>query len=175
MQIHQIILMTLRYSAEQLAAAGVDDDALRICTEVDTFEWNGKEYLGGGRVISFAPIPSSKHPTNKRLRMTLSKVPAEAQHLYAQDAGIVPFTIRVIVSRDGGNTYTELPAGLTGRLGAPVFRGAEVEIPLESRDADIGLASPATWSDEGQQARHPGDKGFEYARSLAESFESAWA
>ena len=173
--IHAIFLITLHYLPEQLAEAGIDDDALRISTEVDNFEWGGETYLGGGRVINISAFPSSKNPTNKRLRMVVSKVPAEAQRLYARDAGIVPFTIRVLISRDGGATYTAIPAGLNGRLGAPVFRGAEVEIPLESRDADIGLASPATWSDEGHKARYPNDKGFEYARSLSEAFESAWA
>lgn len=172
--IHTIFLITLYYSAAQLLEANIDDDALRICTEVDDFEWNGETYLGGGRVINISAFPSSKNPTNKRLRMTISKVPDEAKRLYAKDAGIVPFSIRVLVSRDGGDTYTAIPAGLNGRLGAPVFRGAEVEVPLESRDADIGLASPATWSDEGQRARHPNDKGFEYTRALAQAFESGW-
>lgn len=174
-KIYCVFLFDIYYTPEQLAAAGIDDTAFRICSEIEPFDWDGNTYAAGGHILKLSPVPVSKDPTNKRLTLTISGVPEEAQRLYSQDAGVVSYRLRVLTSADGGNTYTVRAGGLRGRCGAPVYRGSTIEIPLETRDADLSLAAPVTWSDEAQQTRHPGDKGLEFVRELANSFNTSWA
>ena len=50
--------------------------------------------------------------------------------------------------------------------------GFSFEIATESADADRGR--PLVWSDEAQQAKYPGDRGFEHLQIYKEGREVPW-
>ena len=96
-------------------------------------------------------------------------VPTPALRLaFMQDPGPLTVIIEWLVSLDQGLTWRKVPRKFVGRLSKPLIKDGIYTIEIETYGGDVDRGRPLKWSNEDQQARHPGDKGLEYVRQLSD-------
>lgn len=150
---------------------------VRMWTGLGSIHWDGKEFLGGGDLVSVSSV-EEKHGDQ-----------VEAQGLAFSISGVNPDQLSVAL----GEVRQGLPATLyfavvdeaSGTLlGEPVIvysgltdiptiddTGTEITISLatESKIIDLERARSRRYTPEDQKAVHPGDKGFDYVASLTDA------
>ena len=132
-----------------------------------------KAYKGTNGIITLAaPRESSNEATRLRAVMEVSDRGIREQLTY--DVGPLLVDVHWIYSKRGNTTWYDTEKSFRGRLSSPILTGAQYTINVESVISDIDRGRVVNWSDDIQQSRHPGDKGFEYLTALAEGIETRW-
>ena len=136
--------------------------------------YGGHVYDGTDGAITVSSAPSGVDGTDSRMTVLIPLVSAAARAAALGNYGPVPVEILWIVSTDGGMTFTPTPRTFVGRVSGPKINGDVLSLEIETWLGDADRSFVRNWSDEDQQRRFPGDRGFEFARSLSEGIESSW-
>lgn len=144
--------------------------------ETLSFEENGvvNDWAGGGRTLEVTGVASSTGPGADRVRLTLNALSDTYRDQWLEPVGARPVEIRLIASEDYGLSWTILPKAKRGVLSGPVYSDGVYQVdvvhPYEVREGH----PPLVWSNENQQARHPGDTGLSFMRLMASGIEAKW-
>ncbi len=148
-----------------------ESGAVRVHSGVGDAIYQGTVFKGTGVLGKLGQVKQSGKIQPYKLRLTLSGIPQELASTalterYQNRPGTVYFAAKdqlgQIVCRD------VLFAGrmdvMTVRLGTP----SVIQLDINSRGQDWKNARNARYTNADQQARHPGDKFFEYVSQMAE-------
>ncbi len=136
--------------------------------------YNGVERQDGGAVMSISELEQQAGEPGKRLTIQLLVVAEAFRRLLTMEIGAADVRIGWIFSEDMGQTWTELPRSFRGRLSAPTIAGGILTAEVETYAGDADRGRPLFWSHEAQQARFPGDLGFEFVREIAKGTQVRW-
>jgi hypothetical protein len=146
---------------------------LRVWTGLGDILWNGFTWTGAGNLVGLSPIEESTDVAAQGVTVSLSGVPAAYVALALSEARQgMPGRIWLGFVDPAGIVIDSPFQSFAGRLDVPeVADGAEtcvIRITYESRLLD--LMKPREWryTDQSQQALHPGDRAFEYVAGLQE-------
>ena len=132
-----------------------------------------KTYKGTNGIITLAaPKEGSNEAIRLRAVMEVSNRAIREQLTY--DVGPLLVDVHWIYNKRGNATWHDTNKSFRGRLSSPILTGAQYTINVESVISDIDRGRVVNWSDDIQQSRHTGDKGFEYLTALAEGIETRW-
>lgn len=110
-----------------------------------------------------------------RTRVHIFVWPTSVLRDLSQDIGPARVDIHWIMSPDYGLSWRVLRT-FRGRLSDPVLdrTTGEYSFDLETYSGDRDRQRPLYWSDEQQEARHPGDRGMEHLSELAAGKRIDW-
>ncbi len=138
-----------------------------------TLTFNSKTYEGAP-FIRVSASQSSVGAPRRRLQVSFALTDRTTRLAFLQDPGPLTVEVTWIHSTDNGATWQLAPRKFVGRLSNPVISGGVYTIEIETYGGDVDRGVPLTWSDDDQQKRFPGDKGFEYLRQLASGIDTSW-
>ena len=139
----------------------------------DGYTWLGSR-TEDGVLMSVKGLGTGFGPSAQRPEVNLAVTNQAIRRLLSVDLGVIGVDVSIIFSTDGGAAWR---ASFTRsyRLSNHVIADGVLRAELESLLGDLDRRKPRTWSHEEQQARHPGDRGMEYKRQIAEGLrEVAW-
>ena len=163
-----------------IAGIGLMSTPYRVWSGEGQLTIGGQTYegtsFGGGALASISPVEQSLDAPTSRASVTIAVPNAAVREMLEIDIGPVTVNLRYIYSSDFGKTWTIVPIGIQGRLSRPSYEvdGSLYTVEIETWSGDSDRGNPKLWSHETQQSEHPGDRGFEFARALAEGIESRW-
>ena len=133
-------------------------------------------HTGIGDIISVSSLPVEVGSPEKRASITISAADAGVRAALVDDSGPVRLKIRMVMSTDGGATWSFVGNSYIGRLSNPRIQGESYTVDVSGRIDDIDRGRDFFWSDTAQKLRHPGDRGLEYAAETHESrqFKLRW-
>lgn len=138
-----------------------------------TFE--GQTWMGAGKIVELSALDkTTTSATNIRLQISLRATNPTTRKMLADNSDPVPIKIRWGYTEIGSSDIMVLGSSFLGRVSNPRFEGNFWVADLETYSGDVDYGVQRFWSDETQQTKYPGDKGFEYLRSLANGVEIAW-
>lgn len=153
---------------------------LRLWTGYGTLTFGNRNYTGAGSVLGVSEVETALGEPDKRVTLSLSGVPRASRRRFLQDVGPKEVVIEWIFSLDRGKTWSKAPNDMTpftfrGQLSSPSMTQGVLTVEVETMRGDVDRGRPLPWSHEDQQQRHPGDRGMEYMRILAnEGVTTAW-
>ena len=151
-----------------------DGTVLSYWTGLKELIFNGNTYSGSGNAINISSIEEAVGVQSKRAQVSIS-IPDNLQLVrFAEDQGPVPVKVNWIFSNDNGATWTLLPKVFVGRISNPYIENRVYLVELETYTGDVDSGDVKYWSHESQQARFPGDRGFEYVREIAGGIDIEW-
>ena len=164
----------------EIAGIGLAKTPYRVWSGIGDLTLGGKKYKGtefdGGSLAGISPIDTSTSSPVSRASVRIAVPNTAVRAMLAYDVGPVNVVVKHILSSDGGRKWIQLPTGISGRLSRPSFdvEGSIYSVEIETWSGDIDRGDPVLWSDEDQRARHPGDQGFEFARTYEDGIEVQW-
>ena len=127
-----------------------------------------------GAFINVSSLTDEVSAPSARARVSIA-VPTEAvREMLELDLGPVRVFLSYIWSGDGGRSWVRAPVGLAGLLSRPEFENGVYSVELETWAGDADRGEPRYWSHETQQSLYPGDRGFEFARSISQGVDIRW-
>lgn len=155
-----------------------ETEILRLWTGLEDLEFDEagstNTWLGAGQAIEIGNMSSHTIASDDKLILTFNALTEEYRNRWLVPVGPKPIEVRTIASDDYGISWTILPQVKKGLLSNPVYEDGVYRIqvvhPFEIRQS----LKPLNWSHEDQQARHPGDRGLEYMRRIANGVEAKW-
>ena len=142
----------------------VDARGWRIWSGTEPIELDGETYVGGGHVITIAPIDMRSGDTVQRVEVTVEIAEPSLRAALLEDFGNSIISIRWWVGADG-ETLRPLPRQITGRVSQAGISSGRWTAEIET--AAIPSGDVVTWSHALQQRRFPGDRGMEGLQELA--------
>ena len=153
---------------------------LRLWTGYGTLTFGGRNYTGTGSVLGVSEVETVPGEPDKRVTLSLSGISLATRRQFLQDVGPMEVQIEWVFSLDRGKTWSKAPNDMTpftfhGQLSSPSMTQGVLTVEVETMRGNVDRGKPLRWSHEDQQRRHPGDKGMEYMRALAnEGVTTAW-
>ena len=146
----------------------------RFWTGVGRLTYQGLQYEGGGQLINVSNLEVSFEP-DRRTEIAISAIPTALRSKFLQDVGAALVTIKLLYSKDNGQTWLPSALEFSGRLSTPTMVDGILSVEIETLRGDIDRGLVLFWSDEDQQKRSPGDLGMSYMRQLAQQgIETGW-
>ena len=150
---------------------------LRFTNAGHSLQWDGETWLGAGNLARIEPITEVASPQAAALNVQFSGIdPAYVSAILDDHYQGNPARIWIATLNDAMQIAGEPILVFTGRMDEPVItvgRTAEIQLALENRFADWDRPRLRMHTDADQQARHPGDKFFEYVAAM-ESTSIVW-
>jgi hypothetical protein len=150
---------------------------LRFTNAGHSLQWDGETWLGAGNLARIEPITEVASPQAAALNVQFSGIdPAYVSAILDDHYQGNPARIWIATLNDAMQIAGEPILVFTGRMDEPVItvgRTAEIQLALENRFADWDSPRLRMHTDADQQARHPGDKFFEYVAAM-ESTSIVW-
>lgn len=150
----------------------LDEGTTFICNASQNFDWNGNTYLGVSRVGRVDPVEEGSEVKMYGISLTLSGIPLEKMAI-ALGANYQGRTciIRVAVLDADYHILTDPVIIFRGRIDQQKIRLGKygtITMTVENRLADWDRARVGRFNNEDHQARHPGDRFFEYVPQMVE-------
>lgn len=143
------------------------DPAIRKWTGGYDLTYGGETY--DGKVVFAVGDGGGSSLTGQQQRLGIRIGVTESERqTFLRDLGAPPVTVTLIVSDDGGATWTVVDT-IKGRVGAPTLRGRTYSFTVEPRTPVVDQGRVGRWSHEDRQRTHPGDQGMKQLARLAES------
>lgn len=150
-------------------------DVIRIWSGEGVFTFDGEDWQGTGQVLDVGEFEQSPEIAARRMHINVSVLDETRLAALLQDSGPFWVIIRFLGRSDPSNDWTLLPLRFRGRASSPGIRDGVMTLELETLKGDVDRGDPFLWSHEDQQARFPGDMGFEHLRTLAdEGIDTTW-
>lgn len=159
---------------------GIIDKPHRVWSGYGELQFEGETWLGTqseqGPFVAISPFTNNVGEPAKRASVSIAVPKTAIRQMLAVDVGPVEVKINSIQSQNNGRSWIRLGRGFKGFLSRPTFdsNSSIYTVELETWSGDSDRGSPRYWSDEHQRQEHPGDRGFEFARALAEGEEITW-
>jgi hypothetical protein len=177
-QIDPLVLAQYQLQSNVLRFAMLVDltfasETLHIWTGTGTYSWSGNSYLGVGHLGSISQIQEDSTVQAQSVTLTLESVTednlTEALGDIQQGA---PVKIWAALFQADGKTLIGSPTlFFAGRVDQPTIKegpeGCFVSIVCENRMADLQRPHERRYTQQEQQALHPGDTGFNYVQQCA--------
>ena len=135
--------------------------------------WEGVSGANGAAVQLSAYTAQIGQP-RQRTQVQVAVPPAAIRDMLAFDSGPRGIRVHYIYSTDAGRTWEEAPISIAGQVSRPQYEDGLYTVEIETWGGDADRGEPKFWSDETQKAEHSGDKGFEFARQIAQGLEVKW-
>ena len=144
-----------------------DSGTLRFWSGVGTKTINGEAYLGAGTLLGISDIDETAEIAAAGVTLTLSGIPAELLSLalnepYQNRRALIYFGI-LGEEADMAEIFT----GTMDRM--DIEEGADtsvIQLAIENRLLDLERARVRRYTNNDQQSRFPGDKGFEFVETI---------
>ena len=159
---------------------GIIDKPHRVWSGYGDLQFEGEIWTGTqsqqGPFVAISPLTNNVGEPARRASVSIAVPKSTIRQMLAVDVGPVEVSIKPIQSQNNGKSWIRLARGFKGFLSRPNFDSntSIYTVELETWSGDSDRGSPRYWSDEHQRQEHPGDKGFEFARALAEGEEISW-
>ena len=169
--------------AMQIAGIGDMATPYLLWSGEGELSWDGETWTGTtfetpegdkGALVAVSEVTNEAGVPSRRAQISVAVPPAAVREMLEYDVGPVSVSIHGLYSDDGGVTWKATPFQLFGHLSRPQFAGGVYTVEIETWSGDADRGQPKMWSDETQTAEHPGDKGFEFMRSLSEGVDARW-
>lgn len=143
--------------------------------------WLGSSF-GDQQVMGVSAISAVADGVPQRMSITIGidETRDDLRHgVTARDLGPVATTLYFAFRETGTETWTLVSDGtdpkvIKGRSAQSTFDKGVWSFEVESRVHDADRLVVDIWSDSVQQARHAGDKGFEFVASIEEGLDFDW-
>lgn len=136
---------------------------------VDIEDGDGpREYFGAGQCMDVSAVSAQVGPPNDSTRVTINSIPRAWRNRWVIPVNGSPAWVRFIASDDYGFSWSLLPIVREGLLSGPQMQEGVYSVDIVHEYDNRDRSHRLIWSDETQQARHPGDKGMAWMRSLAQ-------
>ena len=149
---------------------------LEFAVDGTTRTWAGTLF-GERATVQATPMQAVREGAPARLKVRID-VGSEADTLrhmiLAEDPGPRPVRVRFLRRAPGAASWTLTSRQYYGRLSNGDFVNGSWQYELETYSGDADRQDPKQWSNEHQQARHPGDRGLEFTADLAQGREIRW-
>jgi hypothetical protein len=144
-----------------------DSGALRFWTGYGTKTIGGEEYIGTGSLLGISDIGETAEIAAAGVTLTLSGVPSELLSLALSE----PYQNRIARVHFGligsEDDMAEVFTGTMDQLN--IEEGPEtsvVQVAIENRLLDLERPRVRRYTNNDQQSRFPGDKGFEFVETV---------
>ena len=139
--------------------------------------WTGTTF-GDLALVQVAPVQDVRQGTPSRtiVRILIGE-DAETLRTLITRADPGPLAVKVHFlhrTAGSGNAWTRLARSRLGRLSGGKIQHGAYQFEIESYSGDVDRQRPEYWSNESQQAAHPGDRFFEFAADLAQGKDIRW-
>lgn len=140
--------------------------------DVDRVTYTGT-VINGESLMSVTPVEQTIETPNVRCSLRIGLNTEFIRLLWLDDPGPLLVTVGWIVSKNAGRTWEILAIRFKGYLSDNGYADGILVTELETWSGDIARVGLGVrmYSHESQQARHPGDRFFEYQRTLAAGHE----
>lgn len=139
--------------------------------------WTGTTF-GEVAAVEAKPMQAVRQgaPARLTVRLLVGSDADDLRHLILRDdPGPLPVKVHLLYRESGsGAAWNRLNRGPTGRLSGGKWVHGAYEYEVEGYAGDVDRQAPRKWSDEQLRARHPGDRGLEYAADLAQGKDIRW-
>lgn len=151
------------------------DLAGRLWTGIGDLEYNGHTWQGIGNVLNISAITNSAKQQSARVQVSFDASESENRNdLLLLDAST---RIRVddIYTDDNGMSWQSTGLRFAGQVSNPQIDNNFVfTCEIETARGLERKGKPIIWSNQAQQARHPGDECFKYLEKITTGVESRW-
>lgn len=160
---------------------------LRLCNASHDVVWNAYTWVGLGNIASIEGVSESDRNESKGVVLTLSGVPSSnlalafVDNTQGRTGRIYAAPLQEVANPAPGVPgfqFSEVRTVFVGRMDAMTITdggdSATVRIPLEDRRADLRRARVSYYNTVDQQAKYPGDLGFQYVDSLVSDKKIKW-
>ena len=152
-----------------------DGEDILVWTGVGTLTKGGKNYVGiGPQFLTISETEASYQTQDGRVQVSFGTIDTDLITKFLKDPGAVSVKLNIVVSTDGGTTWTFLPRSVRGWLSSPSIKAGIYTFEIATDASDIDRGRPLMWSNENQQRRHPGDLGFSHLQALGSGVEIRW-
>ena len=153
---------------------GPAPEVFRLWTGLGPLTWAGEQYEGLGELLSVGLMESSMGEAEQRLTISISGIRPDLRARMLDDPGPVRVEVQLLVSQDGGSTWTLIPRRFRGVLQNPSLVEEVYSFDVVPRIIDTDRGRVQYWSHEDQQSRHPGDTGFRDLRQITDGVDLRW-
>lgn len=150
---------------------------VRLWTGIGTLTYDAEEYTGLGTLVSVTPLEETTDIRANGWSITLTGVPQENISLAIDETrqGASGRLYLGLMAEDGA--VLDVSRLGMGKLDVPTISeeedNATIQITYESDLRDLERPRETRYTNEAQQARFPGDKGFEHVAGLQQA-EIVW-
>ena len=129
--------------------------------------------INGESLMSVTPVEQTVESPNVRCSLRIGLNTEFIRRLWLDDPGPLLCKVGWIVSKNAGRTWETLAVRFNGYLSDNGYSDGILATELETWSGDVARVGLGVrmYSHESQQARYPGDRFFEYQRSLAAGHE----
>lgn len=143
---------------------------VRLWTGYGTLEWDSREWTGAGTLLNVSAIEETTEVRANGWTVSLSGVSQEAVSLAIDEAQQGNKGTIYLGLMDEDDEVVDVVRVGKGKLDVPSLEEdsdtATISISYESDLVDLERPREARYTNESQQARFPGDKGFEHVAGL---------
>ncbi len=155
-----------------------DGGELNLWNGIDDLSWSGDTYSGAGDLLGISAIEETQELRAVSASLQLSGVPASIiSTALAEDYQGRSCKIWLAALDDTGAIVADPYLQFDGRMDVMrIEEGADtaiITVSIESRLIDLERPRNRRYTDEDQQAEHPGDRFFEFVPALQEK-EVKW-
>ena len=127
--------------------------------------FGGDTYSSTGKLLGVGQLEQRVDVPNNRLQLVFALTDTSVRAKFLVDRGPLDTIVTFIKSTDSGATWSRTGWAVTGKLSTPLISDQTAIIEIETFKGDVDRGRVIVWSDEEQQRRNPGDRGFAYLRS----------